>query len=343
MKVANREIAERSGGQVALEASTPKQQSTYTRRQRQTAGDRRAGLSLVLSIADSQPMAPRPARAPGAVPFADERRRLERDLHDGVQNELVGLIIKLAHAQEDAKTPPELMDMLAGLEARAQAALNSLRNIARGIYPSLLADLGLAEALRAQAARAPVDVRLIGTAPRSTEAAEDAVYFACSEAIQNAAKYAGGGAHVTVRLRHDEGSLAVRVADDGRGFDPARTSTGAGLGNMRDRTEGVAGTFRLDSRPGHGTVLTLTVPWPGAADGRDEPGHPPVEDASRAPCDRLAVAFPASAPATNASGAGRSAGTRRPRPTPHSLRDVNPPGGELSAFPTQPRTIEGGR
>src|ERR1700753_3962134 len=78
VKVANREIAERSGGQVALEASTPKQQSTYTRRQRETAGDRRAGQSLVLSIADSQPMAPRPARAPGAVPFADERRRLER-------------------------------------------------------------------------------------------------------------------------------------------------------------------------------------------------------------------------------------------------------------------------
>ena len=177
----------------------------------------------MLSTGAFQPMqAPRPARAPTAVPLADERRRLERDLHDGVQNELVAMIVKLAVAQQDAETPPALVEMLAGLEARAQAALDSVRNIARGIYPPLLADFGLAEALRAQAACAAVGVSLEGTAPRSTEAAEAAVYFACSEAIQNAAKYAGRATQVTLRLRHEHGALAVRIADDGRGFDPAR-------------------------------------------------------------------------------------------------------------------------
>ena len=134
--------------------------------------------------------------------------------------------------------------MLAGLEARAQTALDSVRDIARGIYPPLLADFGLEKALRAQAARAAVDVRVEGTAPRSTEAAEEAVYFACSEAIQNAAKYAGRGTRVTLRLRHHHGSLAVRIADDGRGFDPAHTPEGAGVQNIRDRIEALGGTFR---------------------------------------------------------------------------------------------------
>ena len=151
--------------------------------------------------------------------------------------------------------------MLAGLEARAQAALDSVRNVARGIYPALLADFGLAEALRSQAMRAVVDVRLMGSAPRGTEAAEEAVYFACSEAIQNAAKYAGGAAQVTLRLRHDQGSLGVLVADDGRGFEPAQTPEGAGARNIRDRIEP-----RL--RSPHGTVLSISLPWPAAADGR---------------------------------------------------------------------------
>lgn len=106
-------------------------------------------------------------------------------MHDGVQSELVALIVELALARQDPETPPAFVETLAGLEARAQAALDSVRNIVRGIYPPLLATFGLAKALRAHAVRAPVDVSLEGGAPRGTDAAEQAVYFACSEAIQN--------------------------------------------------------------------------------------------------------------------------------------------------------------
>lgn len=267
--MAKREIDERINGHLAVEVSTPSHQNADTRAQRPAASERRALRSLVLSASDSNPMpAARPARAANPVPSADERRRWERDLHDGVQNELVALIVKLALAQQDPETPPALVEMLAGLQARAQAALDSVRNIARGIYPPLLADFGLAQALRAQAARATVDVRLMGSAPRGTEAAEEAVYFACSEAIQNAAKYAGRAAQVTLRLRHEQGSLAVRIADDGRGFDPAHTPEGAGVQNIRDRIEDLGGTFEVASSPGHGTVLTISLPWPTAADRR---------------------------------------------------------------------------
>ena len=264
--MAKREIDERTDGQLAVGGSTQSDRTAGVRGEREEISERRALRSLVLSIGDSQPMhARRPPRDRAAAPLADDRRRLERDLHDGVQNELVALILKLALAQEEPETPPALVEMLAGLEARAQAALDSVRNIARGIYPRLLADFGLAEALRAQAARATVDVRLIGSAPRGTEAAEEAVYFACSEAIQNAAKYAGRGTQVTLRLRYDDGSLAVCVADDGRGFDPARTSEGAGVQNIRDRIEDLSGTLEVASSPGHGTVLNISLPWPAAA------------------------------------------------------------------------------
>jgi signal transduction histidine kinase len=266
--MARSKIAERIDGQLAVEASTPSHQIADARGEREAASERRALRSLVLSIGDSQPIQARPPpRAPAAAPLVDDRRRWERDLHDGVQNELVALIVKLALAQQDPGTPPALVEMLAGLEARAQAALDSVRDIARGIYPPLLAAFGLAEALRAQAARAPVDVSLEGTAPRGSEAAEEALYFACSEAIQNAAKYAGRGTRVTLRFRHGQGSLRVRLADDGRGFDPARTPEGAGLRNIRDRIEDLGGTCKVASSPGRGTVLTISLPW-SAATGR---------------------------------------------------------------------------
>lgn len=191
-----------------------------------------------------------------------ERRRLERDLHDGVQNELVALIIKLATAQEDPRTPPAVVDMLGGLEVRAQAALDTVRNVVRGIYPPLLADFGVRDALRTQATSAPIDVRLAGSAPRSAPEAEEAVYFACLEALQNAVKHAGLGASVTVLLSSSDDSLAVHIADDGHGFDPAVTTQGAGVRNIHDRIHQLGGTVELSSSPGQGTFVTIAVPWP---------------------------------------------------------------------------------
>ncbi len=131
--MAKREIDERTDGQLAVGGSTQSDRTAGVRGEREEISERRALRSLVLSIGDSQPMhARRPPRDRAAAPRADDRRRLERDLHDGVQNELVALILKLALAQEEPETPPALVEMLAGLEARAQAALDSVRNIARG-------------------------------------------------------------------------------------------------------------------------------------------------------------------------------------------------------------------
>ncbi|MGO9886532.1 MAG: sensor histidine kinase [Solirubrobacteraceae bacterium] len=139
--------------------------------------------------------------------------------HDGVQGELVALIVKLTLAEQDPSTPPALAGTLSELVARTEAALHFVGEIAHGIYPSPLAAFGVLEAVRAQAMQASVVVSVEGTAPRSTEEAEVAVYFSCLEAIQNVAKNAGSEARVTLRCQHDHGTLVVRVADDGVGFD----------------------------------------------------------------------------------------------------------------------------
>jgi signal transduction histidine kinase len=201
---------------------------------------------------------PRQASADGI----GDRRRLARDLHDGVQAELVSLVIRLKLAQEDPVTPDALARTFELLGDHATAALASVREIVLGVYPPTLASSGVIEALRTLAARAWTTVIVSGTVPRSTDEAEVAVYFSCSEAIQNVAKHAGPEARVTVSLKHDHGKLAVRVKDDGRGFDPARVQKGTGLGNIRDRIHGVRGSVELDSHPGHGTILLLSLPWP---------------------------------------------------------------------------------
>ena len=225
--MAKREIAERIDGELTVEASLPCPNVADVRRDLDAAHDRRAVRSLVLSISDFPAMKAPPARASAAVPSADERRQVEPDLHDGVQNELVALVaLKLALAQEDAGIPPALAKTLAGLEARAQAALDTVRDIVRGTYPPQLADFGLARALRAQAARGPVDASLEGAAPRSIEEAQAAVDSACSEAIQDVATHAGRAAQIKLGLRHSHGTLAARIADDGRGFGPAQTPDG---------------------------------------------------------------------------------------------------------------------
>ena len=137
-----------------------------------------------------------------------------------------------------------------------------MRDIARGVYPPLLAAFGVLAALRAQARRATVDVNVLGTAPRSTDEAEAAVYFSCLEAIQNVAKHAGRTGHVTLQLHHEHGTLVVPIQDDGIGFDPAHAETGAGLSNIRDRIQTLGGRVKLTSNPGHGNVVAIALPWP---------------------------------------------------------------------------------
>jgi signal transduction histidine kinase len=143
---------------------------------------------------------------------------LERDLHDGVQNELVALIVKLQQAGEDPHTPPELAGALCAIAARAEAALDAVREIAHGIYPSALAAFGVEQALRAQAGPGSIDVSVLGTAPRSTDDSEVAAYCSSSEAIQGVARHAGRAAHAALQLNYGRGIGAVCILDSGRGF-----------------------------------------------------------------------------------------------------------------------------
>ena len=229
---------------------------------KQLRAERRQLRSRLAAASNVQPAASRPERARTHLASDDELRRLERALHDGVQNEIVALIVKLQHAEKDRHTPPELAGTLSALAARAEAALDSVREIAHGIYPSALAAFGVERALRAQARRASIDVSVLETAPGSTDDAEVAAYFSSSEAIQNVAKHAGRAAHATLRLNYDRGMLAVCVQDDGRGFDTAHTEERTGLRNTRERIQTLGGTVELNSNPGRGTVLTLSLPWP---------------------------------------------------------------------------------
>ena len=267
VKSPSRETRPRFPGNAAIGDRTPIQSRSVAGDTGLGPGNVRYLRSSVLLSAELKPIwGSRTGRARSALGGASERRRLERDLHDGVHTELVALIVKLAAAQQNPDIPFALADMLAGLEARALAAPDSVRNIARGIYPPVLADLGVREALRAQAAPAAVAASVVGVAPRSTEEAEEAVYFACSEAIQNAAKHAGHGSQVAVRPGHHHGSLSLQITDDGGGFDPDQTPEAAGLQHIRGRIEDLGGTFELASKPGSGTVLTLSLPWPPAPD-----------------------------------------------------------------------------
>jgi signal transduction histidine kinase len=191
----------------------------------------------------------------------EERRRLERNLHDGAQQQLVSLAIKLRMARSISdKDSAKADQMLADVEREAADALEDLRDLARGIYPPLLADQGLVAALSAQARKAALPVEIVsdgvGRYPQEIEAA---VYFCCLEALQNAAKYARASRAV-VRLAGDDQSLNFSVEDDGAGFDPATTARGTGVQNMADRVEALGGRFEIDSRPGEGTRVTAKIP-----------------------------------------------------------------------------------
>jgi signal transduction histidine kinase len=210
------------------------------------------------------------------VAAADEaRRRLERNLHDGAQQQLVALRITLQLARQlAADAPGEADALLAQTEQAAQDALEELRDLARGIYPPLLADLGLPAALAAQARKAPLPVTVqadgIGRYPQDVEAA---VYFCVLEALQNVTKYAHASAAV-VTVGHDGGWLAFTVSDDGRGFDPVAAPPGTGVQGMADRLAALGGTLHVSSAPGHGTQVMGRLPAElGAALSLSSPGR----------------------------------------------------------------------
>jgi signal transduction histidine kinase len=190
----------------------------------------------------------------------DERRKLERNIHDGAQQQLVALAVKARLARQLVqRDPSRTEEMLAQIEAETQGALEDLRDLARGIYPPLLADKGLGPALEAQARKAPIPARVdAGGVGRFDQAVESAVYFSCLEALQNIAKYAGASS-ASIELRREDSRLRFTVTDDGRGFDPAVVS-GSGLQGVTDRLAAIGGTFLVDSAPGHGTTVTGVVP-----------------------------------------------------------------------------------
>jgi signal transduction histidine kinase len=193
-----------------------------------------------------------------------ERRRIERDLHDGAQQRLVSLAVKLRLlGQLSDSDPAGANRMLEEMTASLDAAIQELREFAHGIYPPLLMDRGLGEALSAAAARASLPTRVdadgIG---RYSEDIEAAVYFCCLEALQNAGKYAGDGATVRVELREEEGALTFAVIDDGRGFDIQAPRSGTGFTNMSDRLGAIGGGLRVDSTVGAGTKVSAVVPLP---------------------------------------------------------------------------------
>ena len=197
-----------------------------------------------------------------------ERRRLERNLHDGAQQHLVALKVKLGLAEMLLdRDPAKAMATLEQLKGDADEALETLRDLARGIYPPLLADKGLVVALESQARKATVPVRVHADGvERYSQDVEATVYFCVLEALQNVQKYARAS-HVDLRLHERGESLTFEVQDDGAGFDTVTAKKGAGLTNMSDRLDALGGTFAVSSTLGSGTTIRGSNHGVGSREG----------------------------------------------------------------------------
>jgi len=183
-----------------------------------------------------------------------ERRRLERNIHDGAQQHLVALAVKLRLAATLIKRDPaKAQKLLKELDAQTAEARQTLRDLAQGIYPPALRERGLVEALQPHA---QVTADGVGRYDPEVEAG---VYFCCLEAVHNATKYANAS-QVVVRLRQQNGHLTFDVIDDGVGFDPQAVGTGTGVQNMKDRVASLGGRLSLESRPGRGTTVSGLLP-----------------------------------------------------------------------------------
>jgi signal transduction histidine kinase len=200
-----------------------------------------------------------------------ERRKIERNLHDGAQQQLVALTIQLSLLADAADDPDLIRQLVPELTAELRTALADLRDLARGIYPPLLADQGLVVALRTQAAKCPVPVQLeadqVGRYPQD---AESTVYFCALEALQNVVKHARASA-VTIRLAGRRDALEFSISDDGQGFS-TRDRSGSGLQGMSDRLAAHGGTLEVSSRPGYGTTISGRLPARARAGTPDPAG-----------------------------------------------------------------------
>jgi signal transduction histidine kinase len=196
------------------------------------------------------------------VAASDEaRRNVERDLHDGAQQYLVLLELKLGLLTKAIDDNPKAAALAGEVRADLARALAELRDLAHGIYPAVLESDGLPGALQAAAERSSMPVSVdVDDVARYAHELEAAVYFCCLEALQNAAKHAGDGATVSVRLGQADGHMRFEVGDDGIGYDVAMSGTGSGLQNMSDRIGALGGELQVESTPGAGTTVRGAVP-----------------------------------------------------------------------------------
>lgn len=197
-----------------------------------------------------------------------ERRRIERDIHDGAQQELLSILARIELARSRLPPGDPTIGELAGVAESVRRIHRELRELAQGIHPSVLTDRGLAEALASATARLPIAVHLevapAVAATRYPETVEATAYFFVLEALTNVMKHAGVS-HATVDIDEEDGRLRLEIIDPGRGFEPAAAADGTGLVGMRDRLEAVGGELAIRSAPGRGTVLTGWVPGAGVA------------------------------------------------------------------------------
>jgi len=190
----------------------------------------------------------------------EARRRLERDLHDGAQQNLVSLRMKLGLAASVAREKPDSLEpLLQEMQSELGDALDSLRNLARGVYPPLLEAEGLKAALRARARQVPISIDVQCGSERYPRELEGAFYFCCSEALQNLTKHSRA-TRGSVRVWCEDGRLCFEVRDNGRGLDAARAKSGGGLQNIRDRLDVLGGVVDVSSTPGVGARVAGWVP-----------------------------------------------------------------------------------
>jgi signal transduction histidine kinase len=225
-------------------------------------GSLASGFNRMLADLRRQERELRESRARVVAAADAARRRVERDLHDGAQQQLVLIGLKLGVARRLVERDPvAAAGTLQELEEDLRQALAELRDLAHGIYPQALEHEGLRGALAEAARRASIPVTLdLDGAGRYPPELEAAVYFCCLEALQNASKHGGDGVHAAVRLAAQSGELEFSVSDDGAGFQGS-TARGAGFQNMRDRIGAVGGELRIDSTAGAGTKVTGRVPF----------------------------------------------------------------------------------